>query len=126
MIRIKAAAVTEQYRAAEESVWYYHVIVTPPGRPQANGARQPSTALLKNAKFFAENVDYKTAQKRLEHYRLIAQAASHETSHSQTLLDIGNGGLFDTRSNTSGASWRSMCLWRKTSRRNIRGSSGVR
>jgi cyclopropane fatty-acyl-phospholipid synthase-like methyltransferase len=71
------------------------VNVSPAVRPEPSEARQSSAALLKNVEFFADNLDYKAAQKRLEHYRLIAHSASHETNHSQALLDIGNGGLFE-------------------------------
>ena len=64
-------------------------------RPHAEGAGQHTTAREKNAAFFADNDAYKSAQKRLETYRYIALAASHETEDSKTLLDIGNGGVFE-------------------------------
>ena len=56
---------------------------------------QQATAVVKNVEFFADNDEYKSAQKRLEHYRLVALAASHETEGSRALLDIGNGGVFE-------------------------------
>jgi len=64
-------------------------------RPQDEEAGQQSTARQKNAAFFADNAAYKSAQKRLETYRYIALAASHETADSRALLDIGNGGVFE-------------------------------
>lgn len=64
-------------------------------RPDADEAGQQSTAREKNAAFFADNDAYKSAQKRLETYRYIALAASHETEDSKALLDIGNGGVFE-------------------------------
>src|SRR5580704_10269983 len=55
---------------------------------------QDERALRKNATFFAENERYKSNQDRLEHYRAVAQSATHEVETAQRLLDIGNGGLF--------------------------------
>jgi SAM-dependent methyltransferase len=55
---------------------------------------QNEAALRKNAAFFAENDWYKSNQHRLETYRLIAHAAAHEIAAAQSLLDIGNGGVF--------------------------------
>ena len=55
---------------------------------------QNEVALRKNAAFFAENDWYKSNQNRLETYRLIAQAATHESETAKSLLDIGNGGVF--------------------------------
>jgi SAM-dependent methyltransferase len=57
-------------------------------------AGQNEEALRKNAAFFAENDSYKSNQNRLETYRLIAHAAAHEVEAAQSLLDIGNGGVF--------------------------------
>jgi SAM-dependent methyltransferase len=57
-------------------------------------AGQNEEALRKNAAFFSENEWYKSNQNRLETYRLIADAAAHEVETAQSLLDIGNGGLF--------------------------------
>ncbi|HTD17802.1 MAG TPA: class I SAM-dependent methyltransferase [Chthoniobacterales bacterium] len=57
-------------------------------------AGQHEEALRKNAAFFADNDWYKSNQSRLETYRLIADAAAHEVESAQTLLDIGNGGVF--------------------------------
>src|SRR5258708_3645541 len=56
---------------------------------------QESTAAMLNAEFFVENDFYRISQKNLEIYRLIALAAAHETAHSVTLLDVGNGGFFE-------------------------------
>jgi cyclopropane fatty-acyl-phospholipid synthase-like methyltransferase len=64
-------------------------------RPRGEKAGQELGARQKNAAFFADNDSYKAAQKRLETYRHIAFAASHETVASQALLDIGNGGVFE-------------------------------
>jgi SAM-dependent methyltransferase len=55
---------------------------------------QDKQALRQNAAFFAGNDWYKSNQYRLEIYRLIADAASHEVEMAQRLLDIGNGGVF--------------------------------
>jgi SAM-dependent methyltransferase len=55
---------------------------------------QNEEALQKNADFFAGNNWYKSNQDRLETYRLIADAAAHEVERAQSLLDIGNGGVF--------------------------------
>jgi SAM-dependent methyltransferase len=55
---------------------------------------QNEEALRKNATFFAENDWYKANQTRLETYRLIADAATHEVETARRLLDIGNGGIF--------------------------------
>jgi SAM-dependent methyltransferase len=55
---------------------------------------QNKEALRKNATFFAENEWYKSNQNRLETYRLIAEAATHEVETAERLLDIGNGGVF--------------------------------
>jgi SAM-dependent methyltransferase len=55
---------------------------------------QNEESLRKNADFFAENDWYKSNQHRLETYRLIADAAAHEVERAQSLLDIGNGGVF--------------------------------
>jgi 2-polyprenyl-3-methyl-5-hydroxy-6-metoxy-1,4-benzoquinol methylase len=57
-------------------------------------AGQNKEALEKNAAFFAENEWYKSNQNRLETYRLIAEAATHEVESAERLLDIGNGGVF--------------------------------
>jgi cyclopropane fatty-acyl-phospholipid synthase-like methyltransferase len=57
-------------------------------------ARQDAPAAAANAEYFADNGRYKQTQRILELYRFIALAASHETEHTRTLLDIGNGGLF--------------------------------
>jgi SAM-dependent methyltransferase len=59
-----------------------------------SGAGQNKEALRKNASFFAENEWYKSNQNRLETYRLIAAAATHEVETAHSLLDIGNGGVF--------------------------------
>lgn len=57
-------------------------------------AGQNEEALRKNATFFADNDWYKLNQHRLETYRLIADSATHEVESAQSLLDIGNGGVF--------------------------------
>jgi len=57
-------------------------------------AGQPNVAIRKNAEFFAENDWYKSNQGRLEMYRLIAEAATQEVKTANSLLDIGNGGIF--------------------------------
>src|ERR1700677_4756888 len=55
---------------------------------------QNNETLRKNAVYFAENHWYKSNQIRLETYRMIADAAAHEVETAQSLLDIGNGGVF--------------------------------
>jgi hypothetical protein len=60
-----------------------------------NGARQDASAATSNAEFFCENEFYRSAQSRLEIYRLIRLAAAHETEHARALLDVGNGGFFE-------------------------------
>src|SRR6185295_4248880 len=57
--------------------------------------RQHLSALSKNADWFADNERYKSAQQEFELYRFIALAAAHETARTRSLLDIGNGGLFE-------------------------------
>jgi len=61
---------------------------------QESQAKQIEVAARKNAEFFADNEWYRSNQSRLEHYRLVANSAAHETERSQRLLDIGNGGIF--------------------------------
>lgn len=56
--------------------------------------QQDSVSLTKNLEYFADNDWYKVIQQELEHYRLIAASATHETATATRLLDIGNGGLF--------------------------------
>lgn len=55
---------------------------------------QNESALEKNKEFFADNKEYKTIQSELEHYRFIALSAAESVTHSRSLLDVGNGGLF--------------------------------
>jgi cyclopropane fatty-acyl-phospholipid synthase-like methyltransferase len=66
----------------------------PSGR-ESTGASQNATALSKNAGWFADNDFYRNTQHQLELYRFIALSAAHETAHTKSLLDIGNGGLFE-------------------------------
>ena len=49
---------------------------------------QHASAVAANAEFFADNEQYKSAQKRLELYRFIALTAAHETEQTRALLDI--------------------------------------
>jgi SAM-dependent methyltransferase len=59
-----------------------------------NEAGQSNAAMRKNADFFAENDWYKSNQGRLEIYRLIADSAAQEVQTANSVLDIGNGGIF--------------------------------
>lgn len=59
-----------------------------------NEAGQSNAAIRKNADFFAENDWYKSNQGRLEIYRLIADSAAQEVQTANSVLDIGNGGIF--------------------------------
>ena len=63
--------------------------------PAVIEAKQNTSSLSKNANWFADNDFYKNTQHQLELYRFIALAAAHETAGTKTLLDIGNGGLFE-------------------------------
>jgi len=55
---------------------------------------QNQQALRKNTDYFSDNDWYKSNQKELEVYQLIAQSATHEVETAERLLDIGNGGVF--------------------------------
>lgn len=55
---------------------------------------QLELAVKKNQDFFANNDAYKSIQSELEHYRLLALAATEAVRGAESLLDIGNGGIF--------------------------------
>ena len=58
--------------------------------------RQTETSVRKNASFFLQELDaYSHGVGTLDTYRFIREAVNESVTGSQSLLDIGNGGVFD-------------------------------
>ncbi len=60
-----------------------------------SGVRQSESAAEANRRFFSNNKEYAEGVAELETYRVIREAINAEVAGVGTLLDIGNGGVFD-------------------------------
>lgn len=63
--------------------------------PDAPGRDAGAHSAEANARFFAGNAAYADSVERLETYRNIQAAVDREIAGVQSLLDVGNGGVFD-------------------------------